>query len=235
MLRPAAWLTVTGLVVGLAAGIELSRDRRVLAPGERGNANIRTAPEPERCWDGAEVWRDLCVREERPRHRLRAARPRARTNEAEIIRRMPERMKRRGTGREGGDEVLTPYTCAAFGIRPDGTADTDVDHVVAWAEALDSGLAPSLYRDFVDDGRNHALADPGVNSGIKRDRDAAGWLPEHNHLWFAETVLLVKRRYGLAVDRRERDALEAILQDERGRDRWTGRADPDCRGTGSGG
>ena len=43
-------------------------------------------------------------------------------------------------------KVYTPYTCTLFDIRADGTAATDIDHIVALAEAYDSGLPESEVR-----------------------------------------------------------------------------------------
>ena len=43
--------------------------------------------------------------------------------------------------------------------------------------------------------------------------DAGEWLPEWNRCWFAARVVAVERKYGLSVDRAERDSLESILRD----------------------
>ncbi len=50
-----------------------------------------------------------------------------------------------------------------------------------------------------------------LNRHQKRDKDAADWLPPLNECWFAGQVVLVKAKYGLTVDRRERDALAGVL------------------------
>ena len=42
---------------------------------------------------------------------------------------------------KAGGQVYTPYSCLAFDIRPDGTAATDIEHIVALGEAHDSGIA----------------------------------------------------------------------------------------------
>lgn len=36
-------------------------------------------------------------------------------------------------------------------------------------------------------------------------------MPDENRCWFAETVVDVRREYGLTTDRREADALERVL------------------------
>lgn len=85
---------------------------------------------------------------------------------------------------------------------------------MARSEAHDSGLCradAATRRRFSEDLRNLTLAAPGVNRHLKRDRDAAGWLPPMNVCWFAARVIDVKRAYGLTVDRRERDALARTL------------------------
>ena len=39
----------------------------------------------------------------------------------------------------------------------------------------------------------------------------AGDTPELNRCWFAKTVIAVRQEYGLTIDRREADALDAVL------------------------
>ena len=112
-------------------------------------------------------------------------------------------------------QVYTPYTCALFGIQPDGTAGTDIEHIVALAEAYDSGLDESRYREFAGDLWNLTVADPSVNRS-KGDRDAGEWIPDRNRGWFRRRVLIVKSKYSLSVDPAERDALERILRETRG-------------------
>ena len=68
--------------------------------------------------------------------------------------------------------VFTPYTCGKFEIRSDGTADTDIEHIVALAEAYDSGLAETQFRAFAGDLDNLTIADPTVNRHQKSDKDA---------------------------------------------------------------
>ena len=56
------------------------------------------------------------------------------------------------------------------------------------------------------------LATPELNRYQKRDHDAAEWLPERNRCWFAATIVAVRREYDLTIDRREADALDAVLK-----------------------
>ena len=101
------------------------------------------------------------------------------------------------------------YTGKTF----DGPRDSEVDHIVALREAHDSGLCEAdraLRHQFAHDLGNLTLASPRVNRQ-KGARDAAAWLPEVNQCWFAETVIRIKLKYGLTVDRQEVRALAAAL------------------------
>ena len=59
-------------------------------------------------------------------------------------------------------QVYTPYTCTLFDIEPDGTAATDIEHIIALAEAYDSGLPEAEYRTFAGDLDNLTIAAPSV-------------------------------------------------------------------------
>lgn len=107
----------------------------------------------------------------------------------------------------------SPYTAHVI-VR--SLRDTDIEHVVAAAEAHDSGLCAQpreRRRAFASDLANLTLALPSVNRYEKVDKDAADWLPEINRCWYARTVVAVKAKYGLSVDPRERDALAGALED----------------------
>ena len=119
---------------------------------------------------------------------------------------------------QANGQVYTPYTCMLFDIEPDGTAATDIEHIIALAEAYDSGLPESRYREFAGDLDNLTIADPTVNRSEKSDRDAGEWTPDRNRGWFASTVVAVKQKYGLAANPDERDALEAMLAADPGRE-----------------
>ena len=111
-------------------------------------------------------------------------------------------------------QVYTPYTCTLFEIRADGTAATDIEHIVALAEAYDSGLAESQFRTFAGDIDNLTIADPTVNRHQKSDLDAGEWEPPENRGWFASRVVAVKQKYGLSVNAAERDALQSMLSSD---------------------
>ena len=158
------------------------------------------------CSSDAESWRGLRVCSERPREGYDRDDYGTgyRSLEDEIIAALPATMKENG-------KVYTPYSCIAFDITPSGTAATDIEHIVALAEAHDSGIADDQRRDIASDLDNLTIADPTVNRSQKGARDAAEWMPTHHGAWFAERVIQVKLEYGLTVDPAERDALEALL------------------------
>ncbi len=107
--------------------------------------------------------------------------------------------------------IYSPYTGRWF----DTTSETEIEHIVALSEAHDSGLCAAdaeTRRRFASDIVNLTLASPAVNRG-KGAGDAADWLPDLNRCWFASRVVEVRQKYGLTIDRRERDALESILSE----------------------
>ena len=92
---------------------------------------------------------------------------------------------------------------------------TDLDHVVALSEAHDSGLCAAskeTQRQFAQDLDNLALADPQLNRYQKSDKDAADWLPPQNKCWYVQTIMKVKKKYGLSIDKREQEALAKVLR-----------------------
>lgn len=115
---------------------------------------------------------------------------------------------------KSGTQVYTPYTCRLFDVRADGTAATDIEHIVALAEAYDSGLAEPQFRTFAGDIDNLTIADPTVNRDQKSDRDAGEWGPPRNRGWFAARVVAVKQKYALSLDPAERDALQTMLDSD---------------------
>ena len=170
------------------------------------NVQVQPPVETQGCPADAETWRGLKVCDERPRDGY--ARDAFGTGysslEDEIIAALPPTMKANG-------QVYTPYSCLAFDITANGTAATDIEHIVALAETHDSGIADERRRDIASDLDNLTIADPTVNRSQKSDRDAADWMPARHGAWFAERVIQVKLEYGLSVDPAERDALEALL------------------------
>ncbi len=170
------------------------------------SAALTVGAEPRSCPPGSPQWRGLhvCAEASRDGYDRKAWGSRYRSLEDEIIAALPV----------NAGQVRTPYTCSSFRIRPNGTAATDVEHIVALAEAHDSGLDKTRRREFAGDLINLTIADPTVNRHRKSDRDAGEWAPPNNRGWFAARVVAVKRKYGLSVDPREREALESMLRED---------------------
>ena len=162
------------------------------------------------CPAGSPTWMDLLVCEEGARvgYDRDAFGSVYGSLEDEIIEGLPK----------SGSRVYAPYTCRLFVIRADGTAATDIEHIVALAEAYDSGLLASEFRAFGEDIENLTIADPAVNRDEKSDRDAGDWGPPRNRGWFAARVVAVKKKYDLSVNPAERDALQSMLDSDPSRE-----------------
>ena len=169
-----------------------------------------TPPSGDRmCPSGSPTWMGLpvCEEVERTGYDRDAFGSAYSSLEDEIIEGLPK----------SGGQVYTPYSCKLFDIRADGTAATDIEHIVALAEAYDSGLGESQFRAFAGDLVNLTIADPTVNRHEKSDRDAAEWRPSRNTGWFAAKVVAVKKKYSLSVNPAERDALASMLASDSSR------------------
>ena len=103
----------------------------------------------------------------------------------------------------------TPYTCTVIGR---DLTRVDVEHIVALAEAHDSGLAPARMLAFSGDPSNLTVAMPRENRIAKSAKDASDYLPPRNRCWFAWRVMRVKSRWGLTVDPAEAVALIGALK-----------------------
>ncbi len=92
---------------------------------------------------------------------------------------------------------------------------THIEHIVARAEAHDSGLcreAIETREAFASDLNNLTFASSGLNLQ-KGARDAGEWVPTKARCWFARTVIFVKQTYELSIDRAEKEELERMIQD----------------------
>ncbi len=92
---------------------------------------------------------------------------------------------------------------------------TDIEHIVARSEAHDSGLCAAtaqVRKDFAEDLLNLTHAAPFLNRRQKIAKDASEWLPPNNRCWYANTIVEVKRKYGLTVDEEEAAVLSRILR-----------------------
>lgn len=90
-----------------------------------------------------------------------------------------------------------------------------IDHVVAYAEAYNSGL-----KDRTEEQRDAYYTDPDVLLAVqarannaKKDADAAGWMPSWDAFRcdYAALHIGIKAKYSLTVDRKEHDALASTL------------------------
>ena len=120
----------------------------------------------------------------------------------------PQEVELRIIDRQGG--MFSPYTGETFASR----RESDIEHIVAISEAHDSGACAwpqGRRRAFARDPDNLTLASPGLNRHEKRGKDFAEWQPPRNRCWMAATVVAVKRKYGLSVDRAEQQALQRVL------------------------
>lgn len=105
-------------------------------------------------------------------------------------------------------EIWSPYT----GERFESLRASEIEHVVALAEAHDSGACrwtAERRHAFSRDLNNLTLADPTTNRD-KGSKDVADWLPPRSRCWFADRVLSVKLAWSLSVDDLEA-ALRAVL------------------------
>lgn len=90
-----------------------------------------------------------------------------------------------------------------------------IDHVVAYAEAYNSGL-----KDKTEEQRDAYYTDPDVLLAVqaqannaKKDADAAGWMPSWDAFRcdYAALQIGIKAKYSLTVDQKEHDALASTL------------------------
>ena len=90
-----------------------------------------------------------------------------------------------------------------------------IDHVVAYAEAYNSGL-----KDRTEEQRDAYYTDPDVLLAVqarannaKKDADAAGWMPSWDTFRcdYAALQIGIKAKYSLTVDQKEHDALASTL------------------------
>lgn len=105
------------------------------------------------------------------------------------------------------------------GYTTDDPAELEVDHVVALAEAWDSGASgwsAQRRRDFAND-----LDEPGALAAVtsatnrsKADRDPASWQPPARDAWcgFATGWVTTKVKWGLSADEAEVRALTNMLR-----------------------
>ena len=107
--------------------------------------------------------------------------------------------------------LFSPYDFTCF----QSQRESDVEHIVALAEAHRSGMCGRGGREkerFASDLLNLTLATPKLNREEKIAKDASEWLPPENRCWYAARIVAVKTKYGLSVDKKEKRALKRVLR-----------------------
>lgn len=102
---------------------------------------------------------------------------------------------------------------AYYAVGPrDCRGDVHRDHLVAWAEAWDSGLGyADAERWYLDDDNLWVM--PAGENISKSDDDPAEWKPQDTADWcpYARDWIAVKAEWSLTADRAEADALREML------------------------
>lgn len=122
---------------------------------------------------------------------------------------------------------VDPYGCKVVagdwfsiydGVTKDQPSELDIDHVVALAEAWDSGASgwdTNRRRDFANDlgYEGSLIAVTASSNRAKSDQDPAEWMPPRQEAWcqFATDWVSVKVRWDLSADQAEVTALQTAL------------------------
>lgn len=110
-----------------------------------------------------------------------------------------------------------PYsgTRVDFTRGPVTSLDVQIDHVVALANAWQTGAAywPADKRERFANDRRNLLAVRGDLNLQKRDGDAATWLPPRKafRCTYVAIQILTKQRHGLWVTAPEKEAMQRVL------------------------
>ena len=99
----------------------------------------------------------------------------------------------------GGYPLTLPYT----GKVVTDPSETDIDHVVPLAEAMESGAVTwpqAIWDSFQSDLANLMVAQPVVNRRYKGSKGVGRWLPPKHRVWYVSDVVTIKLAYGLTFD-----------------------------------
>lgn len=114
--------------------------------------------------------------------------------------------------------VAGDWFSAYDGVSTDQPGELDIDHVVALAEAWDSGASAwddTRRRDFANDlgYPGSLIAVTASSNRSKSDHDPAGWMPPRRESWcsFATDWVGVKIRWNLTADQAEVSALRTAF------------------------
>jgi len=108
---------------------------------------------------------------------------------------------------QGG--LFSPYSHKCF----DSASETDIEHIVAAAEAHASGMYSKTEEErgaYAKDLDNLTLAAPGLNRNQKSDKDPAEWMPDNNKCWYVGKWVEIKKKYNLSMDQTEADSIAAV-------------------------
>ncbi len=111
---------------------------------------------------------------------------------------------------QGG--LFSPYSLICF----NSATDTDIEHIVAAAEAHASGMHARTEEErgeFGEDLDNLTLAAPGLNRNQKSDNDPAEWMPDNNRCWYVGKWVEIKKKFNLTMDQAEADSIAAVYQE----------------------
>lgn len=111
---------------------------------------------------------------------------------------------------QGG--LFSPYSLECL----DSASETDIEHIVAAAEAHASGMHARTKEErgeFAGDLDNLTLATPSLNRYQKSDKDPAEWMPDNNRCWYVGKWVEIKRKYNLTMDQAEADSISAVYRD----------------------
>ncbi len=110
--------------------------------------------------------------------------------------------------------LVSPYTGATLTFGPN-TADVQIDHVVALADAWRTGAQTwtAAKREIFANDTLELLTVDATSADQKGDADAATWLPSNKafRCEYVETQVDVKTHYGLWVTQAEHDAIARVL------------------------
>jgi hypothetical protein len=108
-----------------------------------------------------------------------------------------------------------PYTGATLPFIKARAADVQVDHVVALADAWQTGASEwnDAQREKFANDPDELLAVDGKANEAKGDGDAATWLPPNEAFRcdYARRQIAIKRKYDLWLTPAEHDALARVL------------------------
>ena len=111
---------------------------------------------------------------------------------------------------QGG--LYSPYSLKCF----DSASDSDIEHIVATAEAHASGMYAKTEEErgkYARDLDNLTLAAPSLNRNQKSDKDPAEWMPDNNRCWYVGKWVEIKKKYNLTMDQAEADSISAVYQE----------------------